>query len=185
MANCKHRCTYVYGLVSSLDGTMRYVGKTVEPDRRLHVHLLDRSHSYKVHWIQDVLSKGGTVTLKVLQRVRSNGICTERKWIKLLKEKGERLTNLTSGGDGATGIRFSEATREKMRQSATGRVHAPRTLARMRASRANWTTDQRERVYTQEMRTQMSFRNMGINWSEAQLEAVKASNRRRAKCQQL
>jgi group I intron endonuclease len=43
--------------------------------------------------------------------------------------------NLTLGGDGGLpGYRFSEASREKMRQKATGRKHSDEAKAKMRAS---------------------------------------------------
>jgi hypothetical protein len=61
-------------------------------------------------------------------------ILLEQGLIKCLRRMGVSLANVTAGGEGLTGHRHSEATRQKMREAALGRPRTEETKAKLRAA---------------------------------------------------
>lgn len=96
---------FIYGLYSSDDGVIRYVGKTKYVlSKRLREHingaLLRGCKTYKDNWIRDVYKNGNEVEIKLIEEC-DDSIWEEREkyWIKNIPS----LTNLTEGGDGGHG----------------------------------------------------------------------------------
>jgi hypothetical protein len=106
----EQKTTYIYGLADPFTREVRYVGKSNNPEDRLlnsnpkSGHLAEAKsgvRGYKNNWLRGVLSKNGTPLLLHLETCKeSEWQDTERKWIKLLREKGYPLTNTADGGDG-------------------------------------------------------------------------------------
>lgn len=153
--------TYIYALVDPFTDEIRYVGKSIRPGGRLHDHCNDTSNTHRVHWVQSVISRGGTpklVILEVLSR-SDDWQAAERHWIRLCKERGARLVNGTSGGDGVTDL--SPESRARITAAWIGRKHKPETLAKIGAAsrERRWTPERREH-----MRALMSGRR--ITWND-------------------
>lgn len=96
------RGTVIYGLVDPRDGQVRYVGKTVEPQQRLYMHLWyatsGRTDTHRDRWLRVLLAAGAEPVMRVLEEVPL-GVSweeRERSWIAALPD----LTNTARGGEG-------------------------------------------------------------------------------------
>lgn len=118
--------TAIYALVCPLSDTVRYVGKSIHPEKRYYQHLWDKSKSHKTNWIKSLAESGLTPKLLILEEVMgSNWVEAEQRWIQHYKALGIKLTNLTEGGEGAPGVEVGEETREKLRQLHRGKPKSP------------------------------------------------------------
>ena len=96
---------FIYGLYSSDDEVIRYIGKTKYMlSKRLREHingaLLRNCGTYKDNWIREVYRNGNEVKIKLIEKC-DDSIWEEREkyWIKNIPS----LTNLTEGGEGGHG----------------------------------------------------------------------------------
>lgn len=132
----------VYALVArSNPNEIRYIGKTEDktPNKRLYSHIWESrdlsNRIYKCNWIRKVLSEGDEVLAIVVETCLSFNESNLREiyYISHYRQLGHRLTNLTDGGEGALGYSrtHSEATRQKIRDAATGRVPSKATRAKI------------------------------------------------------
>lgn len=112
--------TRIYALCEFPDQTPRYVGKTVQPLRlRLieHLRTARRAARLPVHrWLAKRERESRLVCIKWLETVDAEGDwqAAERMWIAKLRAEGERLLNLTDGGEGLAGHIFSQTHRERI-----------------------------------------------------------------------
>jgi hypothetical protein len=112
---------HIYGLVDPRTKLLRYVGRTVNLQRRYTQHLLPsalKKHTHKTHWLRDLLTTGARPELCVIE-----SCCTPEElrraeifYIEYFTLSGAALTNATDGGDGVIrGFKRSPAVVEKMR----------------------------------------------------------------------
>lgn len=152
--------TTIYLLSDPSTGRVRYVGKTLQELRvRYAGHLstakLRRRGTHKENWVRSVGGKPTLTTVEVVTGSIEEGAEVERRWIARLKADGCDLTNLTDGGEGIVGYRFSEAARAKLSAirrgvkkgpltpehrakigaANRGRKHSPDAIAKMSARR--------------------------------------------------
>lgn len=121
MANCEF---YVYLHRRLASGTPFYVGKG--SGRRAQ-----DCFSRNAHW-KSIYAKDGGRTLEYIVRDVDEefALLVEVELIDSCRRAGIRLANITSGGDGVTGMRHSEATKEKFR----ARVISEETRKKMSAA---------------------------------------------------
>jgi len=133
------RCA-VYGLYSSEDGVIRYIGQTMQRpiERRRVQHLSEAAKGRGVsrchRWIRKVLREGFTLGLRVLEDdcLWNDG---EKRWIALYRARYPHLmTNLSDGGSGYSGKR-SLATRLKMSKPKPEWVRAKMRKPKSNATR--------------------------------------------------
>lgn len=97
---------YIYTLYCPIADTVRYVGKTTNPEKRLKSHVsAARTNAYKHHtsaWIRKLLSVGLEPHMEIIETVPEGESWqeAERAWIAKALIKGWRLTNSTAGGEG-------------------------------------------------------------------------------------
>lgn len=117
---------YAIRLTSDPTYEYRYVGLTTQGTGRFRQHIADARwvsgvnyFTSKSMWIREHFY---AVTFDVLHTVEAGSELDfyERMWIHLLKERGHRLFNLTSGGAGGA---VSEETRLKMSEAKRGEKH--------------------------------------------------------------
>lgn len=85
---------YIYALCCPDTGDVRYVGMTVNPERRLIDHLAYKGNSLKARWVQDLLLVGKQPEMKILQTcAQEEAAERERVWIDQFRSNGALLTN--------------------------------------------------------------------------------------------
>ena len=98
--------TYIYALHCPIANTVRYIGKSNNPEERFKQHLYfaetRRYDHHTARWIRKVLSAGLLPRLEVFAEVcpPEDWREVERHWIAKGKSLGWKLTNTTAGGDG-------------------------------------------------------------------------------------
>lgn len=127
------KTTSIYALVNPRNNEVRYVGKTVNVQRRkiTHKHDLRNHNTHKVRWMKSILpSEPELVVLEEIQ-AGENWIEAEMFWIAYLKSLGANLTNSTAGGEGVCKLEISEETRQRLRDSHTGKTIPEETRLKM------------------------------------------------------
>jgi len=135
----------VYGLFDPRTNELRYIGKTINPERRREGHLkpcyLNRSpRNHRAQWIKSLLAEGLEPIFRVLLACASADdlYAAEQRMIKQAKEAGTRLTNATDGGPGRHGYILSTEERKKISlkvsayQKKHPTDHTPETRAELR-----------------------------------------------------
>jgi len=113
-------CT-IYGLCSSQDGVIRYIGQTTAlVERRIREHVTaarNLANDAPVQrWIRKQLASDLEIEIVTLESNAELDVA-EIRWIELLKSIDCRCLNINPGGDaGARGIKRSEVTKQKMRK---------------------------------------------------------------------
>lgn len=96
----------IYGLRCPLTGSIRYIGKTINPKTRLAAHICKaKTHQTTHHcsdWIRSLLNAGLKPSLEVLFEVPGGEAWQlhEKRLIAEHRQQGDDLTNLTGGGEG-------------------------------------------------------------------------------------
>lgn len=170
---------YIYVLIDPRDYRIRYVGKTINPKRRLRGHCTYlKSRSHRTHWLNQLKKENIRPILQVVEKC-SESIWSEREmwWISYGRGCGWNLTNTTDGGEGILGYCHTEETREKIRQAHKGNTY---TLGRKQTEehkqnisnslRGKKKSDEHNkknseankgRIVSDVTRTKMSLSNMG------------------------
>lgn len=117
--------TFIYSLCDPITEEVRYIGKTDQYlKQRLYSHIQESKsdkRSHKISWIKSLLSKGLKPLIKIVDEVpQDEWKYWECYYIELYKSRGYNLTNLTDGGQGGSGYKHTEESRERMRQSKLG-----------------------------------------------------------------
>jgi hypothetical protein len=141
----------IYGLTDPRTGAVRYVGKSCRGLKRARSHrYIAQDKTHKGSWIRSLLAMNIKYGIVVLEQATCEQTLNdkERKWIAHGREQGWRLTNLTEGGEGTSGLRhrldsiekmraanlgkkMSDAHRAKLIAFHTGRKHTPETIKKM------------------------------------------------------
>jgi group I intron endonuclease len=117
----------IYALIDPNTDQIRYVGKTKHcPKKRLQAHLYEKSKTYKCNWIKSL--NGKIPELLILDIVsEDNWIFWEQYWISQCKCWGFQLTNATIGGEGGSGLKYSEERKKQISNSNKGRIVSEET----------------------------------------------------------
>jgi len=122
MADANNRTCTVYGLASSSDGVVRYIGQTKRNlSHRLSQHIRVANSGNNTHrssWIRHVIKSGNCVEIIVIND-NSTWNLTEIETIRKYLDSGFDLVNATSGGDGVRDP--SIQVREKIANASRGR----------------------------------------------------------------
>jgi hypothetical protein len=97
---------YIYALLDPRDNEVRYIGKTINPTKRLSEHLADskREYNYRSMWIKSLLKEDLKPLIKFLKICPlSDFVKYETEYIKLYKN--DKLTNSDETGQGSVGRR--------------------------------------------------------------------------------
>lgn len=113
------RWVRIYALCE-VDMAVRYVGKTVQwlgERHKAHIRDARRGKRLPVHyWLRREMAAGRGLTIQLLENVADGADWQERErhWIATMRANGARLLNLTAGGEGLHGHRFSKDHRQKI-----------------------------------------------------------------------
>lgn len=97
--------TFIYGLYSSNDGKIRYVGKSDDPSYRVkrHIYQVNDSKTHKNSWIKKVIKDGHNLEYKILEEVLYDEWSEREKfWISNFTD----LVNTAPGGLGGGVIKY-------------------------------------------------------------------------------
>jgi hypothetical protein len=149
---------FIYALRDPISNAVRYIGKAIDPTRRLKTHISEsRREIYKHHtsqWFRKLLNAGLLPQVEILCVVKEgeNWQDVERDWIKNGLSLGWPLTNTSAGGDGVEFVseearqqwlvRLSERLRRSWKDPEyRAKIHNESTRAKMSLSRAAWLAD--------------------------------------------
>lgn len=143
----------IYALVDPRTDEIRYVGKSVDPERRCLAHLREAkksTRSRKQAWIRSLLNVGLYYQVKILEDELPDGLCEAREqfWIKELAALGHRLTNETSGGEHTV---MSQQTCNKLRSALLRNWNDPAYRARMLNTHNNNGARKRQSVLSKKL----------------------------------
>tara|TARA_Y100000310_G_C20700591_1_gene829509 strand:- start:2655 stop:3407 length:753 start_codon:yes stop_codon:yes gene_type:complete len=120
----------IYGLADPVSNEIRYIGKSTSGSKRPKEHLHKckskrEFHTYKARWIKKLIRNGLSYKIVILEILCDNDhdllLRREQDWIKLGREAGWPLTNLSDGGTGMYGLKHSQKTKRKMSLAHKGK----------------------------------------------------------------
>jgi hypothetical protein len=120
------RVTRIYALRCPKDGGVRYVGKTIfSIEKRLSQHIAksinEKSREYNTHrsrWIRSLIADGLRPIAEHVEDAFEDWVGRETYWIEWYRNVGAALTNLTDGGQGASGRKATAEQRDRCKKSA-------------------------------------------------------------------
>ena len=109
---------YIYTLNDPISNEPRYVGWTVNMYNRLAAHITDSDKGYKTNWVKSLKNKGLLPIMECVDEVPlSEWVFWEQHYISLYKSWGFKLVNLTIGGDGTLGYRYSQELKDRIQKT--------------------------------------------------------------------
>lgn len=107
---------FIYSLIDPRDQETRYIGKTIDPDRRANDHLkyAENPQVPKDWWVRILIYKGLEPIFRILIEVPDD--CWqnyEKGFIAHYRKIGCRLLNMTDGGDGSQGYRWTDEQKKR------------------------------------------------------------------------
>lgn len=137
----------IYALVCPIAETIRYIGKTNDPEKRLAQHISQTKAGRKQHqrcsnWIKNLRGLGLRPSMRILYRVAENEDwrVIERRLIAEHREAGYPLTNLAAGGEGWQDM--PPEVVDRMRESLSRYLMGPEGVEHRRKMRAAAATPQ-------------------------------------------
>jgi hypothetical protein len=100
---------HIYKLIDPRNDNIRYIGKTVNPYRRIHSHIskakLMTNKTHSGNWIRSLLFEGLKPRMEIIETIDNTLEWSEREiyWIKFYRELGVDLTNFKDGGINGSG----------------------------------------------------------------------------------
>jgi len=119
--------TYIYGLIEPMTNELRYIGKTININRRYrrHINEVDLHDSYKDRWIRKLKKNGLVPEIIIIDYVKTDEWqYWEMFYIEYFKFLGCDLTNGTKGGDeppSTKGRKHTEESKLKMSKAKKGK----------------------------------------------------------------
>ncbi|MDA9016539.1 GIY-YIG nuclease family protein [bacterium] len=118
------RTTFIYYLCDTKDGIPRYVGKTIDPKKRISSHLKDVKYrlNHKSNWIKSVTENGGQVEMVIIDEVIGDGTPGSGDWTWVEQYWGHQFLQwgfnvIIDGGWGNGGMRRKLTEEEKLKHS--------------------------------------------------------------------
>lgn len=171
--------TFIYALCDPRTETLRYVGKSNSPVRRLERHLREARTLRSCHrhdWLASLLAAGVKPSLCILEECAAS-VWAEREqfWIAFHRAAGCDLVNNSDGGEGNEGYVFSPESRARMSAARKGRPKPEGFGTKISAANSGQklTPEQAERqreaqqakVITPEHRARMTQGRIGMKMS--------------------
>lgn len=130
---------YIYTIHNALNNKV-YVGWSIDPQTRWtkHKRVAAGSRTKEKFYIHRALSKYGidSFIFSILQEFsnETDVLQAEKYWIKFFNSLDSNYGyNLTAGGEGTSGRKLSEETKNKISKAHIGMKHSERTITKIRA----------------------------------------------------
>ncbi len=170
----------VYGLASSEDGKLRYIGQTTGAlDRRLIHHRYDAkklSTIHKSNWIRSVIERGFEIVIFPIECNAPWGTA-EQRLIALHRKNGVDLVNTTDGGEGVVGYVRDAEWRAARSALMKGRTSPRKGMKSTDATRAKISAAQLGKAISLEQRAKISKKLTGRKQSPEHTAAATAARK--------
>lgn len=173
---------------------IRYIGITTQKlSTRLYKHMYDAKkypNTHKSRWISSLVKLNKKPVIQLLETIIgwSNACSREVELIKEFKIKGYNLTNSTKGGDGITGLVFSEEHKKNLSLSHLGKVLTEDHKRKIGIASKNrklsdeFIEQMKNTIITEDTKLKMSIAQKGRKFSDSHRKnisnAVKGKNHR-------
>lgn len=119
--------SFVYGLIDPRTNEIRYVGQTINGMDRATAHWKRKSireHKDLCHtWVRKLLGLGLTPEVVILEECTVEGLNdVEMFWIASIRSVGGKLLNMTDGGEGTHGFKWSPEARQRIGDQHRGKT---------------------------------------------------------------
>ena len=135
------KAIYIYGHVFPGDEEIRYIGKSIDPKKRLRDHINAAKRGEKTrhaNWIRSLLTRRLKPELVIIDEVSEEcWQAIEAAYIQFYREKGCDLNNGTDGGEDPpswAGKKLSPERREAIKAVHLGRKASPEQRAAQSAA---------------------------------------------------
>jgi hypothetical protein len=160
---------YVYTHSTEKHGIF-YVGKGTEK----RIKIVERAHNLHHTRIVNKYGKENITVKSMLCRSEQHDLDLEVKMITALRNGGVKLTNMTDGGEGFSGMVHSDKSKAKMSAVQKGRIVSDKTKLKMSESaknrsdetRAKMSVSQIGKTHSEETRVRMSEAQKGRVFSD-------------------
>lgn len=160
---------FVY-LLQNIINLKVYIGKTNNPVKRLnhHFYISNSSTQTNKYFIHKAINKYGKhkfdfIILEVFDS-ESNALIGEIKWINCFQSNNPKYGyNLTAGGDGLSGYKHLQSSKDKISKANTGRKFSDETKQRMRESHLGKTSGMLGKNHSNNKKQQQSQMVSGEN----------------------
>ena len=153
----------IYGLVDPRDGQLRYVGKSTSGMKRPKSEFQRvlsgfEGRGHRCNWILGLAAANLCYKIVVIQEFDNPDILGEAEifWIAYFRNMGFDLTNITLGGDGASGYRHTDETLSHLREIHKGKRPSAKCL-----SAANAAVRGSHRSHSEATKAKMSASKLG------------------------
>lgn len=171
----------VYGLASSEDGKLRYIGQTTgKLTRRLIHHHYDAKKLGTIHksnWIRSVITRGFEVLIFPIEENAPWGEA-EIRWIAHHRAAGVDLVNTTAGGEGVVGYVRTLEQRQAHGARMRGRQSPRKGVKLSEETRAKLSAVQQGKVISESTRAKISAALKGRIKTPEHIEKIAAANRK-------
>lgn len=173
----------IYALHDPRTYALRYIGWAYDPERRLRDHLkcAPKERSYKANWLRQIIALGSVPMLSILQTGMHGWAEAEKDWIAYFRRMGAPLTNLTDGGDGMPGYRWTEEQLQRLRNRVITSQHreniakARRGKPLSKAHRDTLSAKRKGQPLTEPQRQRLIASHAGKPLSEAHKNAIRTT----------
>lgn len=118
---------FVYALVDPRTDTIRYIGQTINGMDRATAHWRRktiREHNDLCHaWVRKLLSLQLVPEVVILEECSEDDLnLNEMFWIASIRASGGQLLNMTDGGEGTHGFRWSDKEKKRIGSQHRGKL---------------------------------------------------------------
>jgi group I intron endonuclease len=143
---------YVYKIINNHNQKF-YIGKTNDLQKRWHGHVYCALVSKIPTYFYNAIRKYGAknFSIEIIEECSSEELALEREiyWIDFLKSRQSDIGyNMTAGGDGVSGLKHTEESKNKQRTKMLGRKHSDETKIKMSEAHKGkiFSLDTREKI---------------------------------------
>lgn len=140
----------IYALKEINSNELRYIGLTTGTLKsRLNRHLIDKKINHKTNWIKKI-GKENIEIIIIEENIIDHKILCEKEiyYIDRYKKEGHRLTNITNGGEGWIGMKFTDKHKLNIKLNHVdvsgnknpmyGKRHTEESLSKIRNKKIEW-----------------------------------------------
>lgn len=164
----KTKISGIYTLSDPETNEIRYVGISSDIYSRYKKHCCNKStNKHLVNWINRLKNNNVVPKLDIIEEINdlNKRQIAEQYYIKKYKNQGCNLINLTDGGEGIQGYKWSEESKKQISESLKGHEVKSETREKLRKA-ALLQHKNKPHIYTEEQKRKLSESRKGMKFSE-------------------